>query len=90
MMVVPVGEDALLVPVQGLQDANPGVQQRPATLGRHDQHFDGRLPLLMLLVVLRQLNDVVGRLLEGDECATVRQQDWVLDWSAPAILRALL
>jgi hypothetical protein len=33
-------EDALNVPVQGLRHTYPGMHQRAATFGRHDQHFD--------------------------------------------------
>jgi len=71
------------VPVQRPQDANPRVHERPATLGRHDQAHDRRLPFRQVLLGLRQTRDVVGRVPERDELATARQRDWIIERFGP-------
>jgi hypothetical protein len=52
-------------------DADPRQQGRAAVaFGDQDQDFNGRLPFLDLLFCLRQLLDISGGILEGDELAT--------------------
>jgi hypothetical protein len=50
------------------------MHQRTATLSRHDQRLDGRLPVPALVLGLRQSRDVIGGFLEGDELSAMRQQ----------------
>jgi hypothetical protein len=45
------------------------MHQRPATLRRHDQRLDGRLPFRALVFDLRQPGDVIGGILERDATA---------------------
>jgi hypothetical protein len=52
MVILSVGEYALDVPVQGLKHPNPRVHQWSMPLGCHDQHMDGCLLLLVLLLRL--------------------------------------
>jgi hypothetical protein len=84
MVILAVGEDTLDVAVQSLHHADPRMHRRAATFGRHDQHLNGRLPLRVLLLGLRQRHDEVGGVLERDQLATVRQGDRVLECTAPA------
>jgi hypothetical protein len=71
---------------KGLHDSDPGMHQRPTTLGRHDHALSRNLPFLIHLLCLRQLQGVVGDVLQRDQLATVRQLDRVFEWSAPAVL----
>jgi hypothetical protein len=48
-----------------------------------DQTAGRGLPFLKILFSLRQLHDVGGGIVEGDELATAGQGDWVLEWTGP-------
>jgi len=60
------------IAIQSTQHPDARMHHRPAALGRHDQGFDRGLPLLEILLGLRQLLDIVRAGLEGDELAGPR------------------
>jgi hypothetical protein len=75
------------VTVQGSHDADARHHRRAAVaFGDQDQDFNGSLPFLDLLFGLRQLLDISGGVLEGDELATARQGERIVKLSFPAAL----
>ena len=73
------------VPVQGLHHAYAGVHQEVAAFGGADQAGGRCLPFHEPLLGLRQLHDVVGGVLEGDELATAGQRYRILELSRPTL-----
>jgi hypothetical protein len=63
------------------------MHQRAAAFSRHDQHLDGSLPLVVLLLCLWEFHDVVGGVLQREQLATIRQNDRALEWSVLAGFR---
>jgi hypothetical protein len=74
------------VPVQRPHDADPREHRRAAVaFGDEDQGFNGSLPLLDLLFGLRQVLDISGGILEGDELAALGRRDWIVERPVPAL-----
>jgi hypothetical protein len=74
------------VAVQGPLDADPSEHRRAAVaFGDQDQDFNGCLPFLDLLFGLRQLLDISGGILEGDELAAGGQRDRIVEFTLPAV-----
>jgi hypothetical protein len=67
-------------------DDDPDAREhRRAAVCRHqDQGFHSRLPLRRLVLGLRQLRDVVGRILQCEKLPAVRQRDRIIEASFPA------
>jgi hypothetical protein len=59
-----------LLAVQSPHHADARVHQRPAIFRRHDKRFGRRLPFRKILLSLRQLYDVGGGVLKGDQLGT--------------------
>jgi hypothetical protein len=66
-------------PVQGPHEADASKHRRAAVFDNQEQRFDRGLPLRDLLFGLRQLLDIFGSILEGDEMAAARQRDRVIE-----------
>ena len=87
MVLFAIGvEHALDVAVQRPHDADPREYRGTARRRDQDQGFHCCLPLRGLVLVLRELGDVVAGVLERDELATVRQRNRIVEPSFPAAI----
>jgi hypothetical protein len=75
-------EHPLVVTVQGSHDADAREHRRAAARHEH-QRFDRSLPLLGLVLGLRELCDVGCSFFESDKLATARQRDWIIEFPRP-------
>jgi hypothetical protein len=74
------------VTVQGPHDADAREHRRAAVaFGDQEQDLDRSLPFLDLLFGLRQLLDISGGVLKGDELAAARQRYRVVERAFPAL-----
>ncbi len=73
------------VTVQGSHDADAREHRRAVLVDDQKQGPDRILPFLDLLFGLRQLLDISGGILEGDELATAGQRDRIVEWPVPAL-----
>jgi hypothetical protein len=86
MMLFAIGiEHALDVSVKRSRNADARHHRRAAVaFGYQDQDFNGSLPLLGLVLGLRELCDVGCRVLQRDELATARQRYRIIEFALPA------
>jgi hypothetical protein len=73
------------VTVQGSHDADAREHRRAVLVDDQKQGLDRSLPFLDLLFGLRQLLDISGGILEGDELATLGQRDRIVERPVPAL-----
>jgi hypothetical protein len=73
------------VTVQGPHDADAREHRRAVLVDDQKQGLDRSLPFLDLLFGLRQLLDISGGILEGDELATLGQRDRIVERPVPAL-----
>jgi hypothetical protein len=78
-------EHPLDVTVQGSHDADAREHRRAVLADDQKQGLDRILPFLDLLFGLRQLLDISGGILEGDELATLGQRDRIVERPVPAL-----
>jgi hypothetical protein len=81
MRLFPVGEHPLSAVVHRPQHADAGMKQGTATFGGQDQGLYGSLPVGQFLSGPRQLQDVVGGVLQRDHAG-----DRVFEFGGPAQL----
>ncbi|MFY9956991.1 hypothetical protein [Bradyrhizobium sp.] len=68
-----------LVPVDRLQHADPGEHRRAVRFRDQDQGLNGGLPCRMVLLGLRQLRDVVRRILERQKRLSLRDRNRIIE-----------
>ena len=68
--------------VQRLHNPDPPHHRWPAAAAQH-QHLDRGLPFRQVGFLLRQLHDVVGRVLQGEQLPAVGQDDGILERGGP-------
>ena len=81
-----MGRTAFDVTVQGPHDPDAREHRRAVLVDDQKQGLDRILPFLDLLFGLRQLLDISGGILEGDELALARQRDRIFEFAFPAPL----
>src|SRR6202048_3384854 len=73
-------------PVHSPHDTDARKHRRAVMFDHQEHRFDRGLPFREVLFALRELLDIFGGVLEGDELASARQRDWLVEASAPAAL----
>jgi hypothetical protein len=87
MMVFAIGiEHANDVAVERFHDADARHHCRAVEPRDKHQYFHRRLPFRRFVLGLRKLCDVLPGILQGDELATPRQRDWLIEFSRPTAL----
>ena len=74
---------ANVAPVQCPHDTDARHHGRAVELDDEEQGFDRGLPLLEMLLGLRQFHDVVGGIAQSHELAPTRQLDWIIERTGP-------
>jgi hypothetical protein len=72
------------MPVQRPHDADARHHGRAVMFDDQKHCFDRSLPFIELLFSLGELLDISGGVLEGDELATARQRDRIVELALPA------
>jgi hypothetical protein len=75
----------IILAVQGPHDPDPREHRRAVLVDDQKQGLDRILPFLDLLFGLRQLLDISGGILEGDELATAGQRYRIIERPFPAL-----
>ena len=84
MMIFAIGiEHPFDVTVQRPHDADPGQHRGAAGLCNEDQRLHGGLPFGRRVFGFRQLRDVAGGILQGDERASPRKRNRILKRGGP-------
>jgi len=87
MVVLPVGEHALDVPVERPHDPDLRQHRRAAFFDNQHQGADRRLPLGCAVFCFRQLGDVVPGVAQRLELTAIGQRYRVFEFSGPALFR---
>jgi hypothetical protein len=74
---------ALVVPIEPAHHTDPGQHRVAGGLGHQDQSLNGRATFRCRVLSVRHLGDVVCRIAQRSQRASVRQRDWIVEGLRP-------